>query len=158
MNRKKITAIFYCCIIINQLFQTITASQYAPNIFFSKPSKDVANQSNFSIGFSAGFANKAFNANGETVPFLQQYGTEDFLNRFIEPSLGPDNLTSAGLGHISGKYHFKQFRFIYEQNIHHKLLFGAEISLQDLSITNITPEFISSEYPLSDNQITYLNK
>ena len=138
---------------IISFFQTMQASQYAPNIYYSNPFKDEPFLSNPAITFSAGFANKAFDENGKTVPFLQQYGTEDFLQRFVDPSLSHDDLTSAGQGLITGDFHFKQYLFLYEQNISHKLLFGTIISLQDYTVNNIRAEFIPDNQPLSQDQI-----
>lgn len=158
MNRRKLIILFFCLIITTQFFQTMNASQYNPNGFFLKPFKDLPYHTNASISFSAGSANTAFDRNGKTVPFLQQYGPEDFLERFVNPSIGLDNLESAGQGHISGIYQFKQYRFAYGHNIFHQLVFGTVFAIQDISITNINAKFIESEYPLSSNQINYLDK
>lgn len=136
----------------------IYASQYAPNIFLIKALDDTPYTATTSFSFSGGYATQAFDRNGKKVPFLQQYGKEDFLLRFIDPSLGPDNLESAGQGHISGKYHFKQYRFVYAKNIYHHLFFQAIMAIQDLSINDISAEFIDSEIPLSQDQINYLHK
>ncbi len=155
---KKIKTTLYCLIIISCFFQTIQASQYNPNVYYAKPLNDEPFISNASITYSAGFANEAYDRNGKTVPFLQQYGSEDFLERFVNPALGQDNIASAGQGHISGQYHFKQYRFAYSKNIYHQLFFGTVISLQDITITNITPEFLASEYPLSAEKSTYLEQ
>lgn len=156
MNKKIATVI--CCffIIMAQLFQTTFASHYAPHVYYAKPSKDEPYLANASLNFTAGFANQAYNAQGTAVPFLQQYGPEDFLLRFVDPSLGPDNLASAGQGYISGNYEFKQMIFALEKNIFHQLLFGIISSFQDLSVTNITPKFIDEEISLAQN--TYLEK
>ena len=158
MHTKYITKIICSLIVMHQLCQTTFASQYAPNIYYVKPFDDTPFLSNSSLTFSAGFANEAFNKNGDKVPFLQQYGAEDFLLRFINPSLSQDNTESAGQGKISGQYHFKQFRFMYTKNIFHHLFFGAITAIQDISITNIYPEFMNFEYPLSPDQITYLHE
>ena len=158
MNRRKLIILFFCLIITTQFFQTMNASQYNPNGFFLKPFKDLPYHTNASISFSAGSANTAFDRNGKTVPFLQQYGPEDFLERFVNPSLGPDNLESAGQGHISGIYQFKQYRFAYEHNIFHQLIFGTVFEIQDISITNINASFLQDEYPLSLDQINYVEK
>lgn len=158
MNRRKLIILFFCLIITTQFFQTMNASQYNPNGFFLKPFKDLPYHTNASITFSAGSANNAFDQNGKTVPFLEQYGPEDFLQRFVNPSIGLDNLESAGQGHISGIYQFKQYRFAYEHNIFHQLIFGTVCAIQDISITNINAQFIESEYPLSSDQINYLEK
>lgn len=157
MNKKTISIICYF-VIMYQLCQTATASHYAPNVYYARPSKDEPHLANPSITFTAGFANEAYNRNGQSVPFLQQYGKEDFLLRFIDPSLGPDNLESAGQGLISGKYHFKQLNFVCEKNIFHKLLIGFITSFQDLSITEITPKFIYEEASLLPSQVVYLEK
>lgn len=158
MNKKIATLI--CCffIIMAQLCQTISASHYAPHIYYAKPSKDEPYLTNASLNFTAGFANQAFNANGASVPFLQQYGPEDFLLRFVDPSLGPDNLETAGQGYISGKYQFKQMIFAIEKKIFHQLLFGMISSFQDLCVTNITPKFIDEEISLMPSQTIYLEK
>lgn len=156
---KKITTIICCLfIIINQLCQTISASHYAPNIYYAKPSKDEPYLANPSLNFTAGFANEAFDAHGKAVPYMQQYGTEDFLLRFINPSLGPDSLETAGQGYISGKYHFKQMNFSFEKNIFHHLLFGIISSFQDLTVSDIMPEFIYEEASLLPSQVVYLEK
>ena len=156
---KKITTIICCFfIIINQLCQSISASHYAPNIYYAKPSKDEPYLANPSLNFTAGFANEAFDAHGTSVPYLQQYGPEDFLLRFIDPSLGPDNLETAGQGYISGKYHFKQMTFLFEKNMFHHILFGIISSFQDLTITDITPKFIYAENSLLPSQVVYLEK
>ena len=157
MNKKIKTMVYGFAIFIS-FFQTISASQYAPNVYYAKPFNDDPFASNASITFSAGYANEAYDANGNTVPFLEQYGPEDFLERFIYPELGQDNTDSAGQGKISGQYHFKQYRFSYSQNIVHQLFFGAVMVIQDITISNITPQFLPSEMPLSPDQISYLEQ
>lgn len=157
-NNHKLKIFFYCVAVIGMLHQTISASQYTPNIFFFKPSKDEAYLLDSSITYSNGFATSAFDKNGDTVPFLSQYGPEDFLERFIDSSLGPDNLDSAGQGMFSGLYKFQQYRFEFQKNISHKIIIGTIFSFQDISITNINPEFITQGEPLSTHQINYLEK
>ena len=154
---KKIKTMVYSFAILISFFQTISAIQYAPNVYYVKPFSDDPFAAQPTITFSAGFANQAFDATGNKVPFLEQYGPEDFLERFIHPELGQDNTDSAGQGKISGEYHFKQFLFSCSKNIGHKLFIGAIFAFQDITINNITPRFLSSEYPLSPDQITYLN-
>lgn len=158
MNKKNITILFFAIVIATQFVQTVKASQYFPNIYYFKPSKDEPYAATPSITFSAGFANTAFNKQGETVPFLSQYGPEDFLERFINPSLGPDNLDSAGQGNLTADFHFKQFRFAYEKSIYHHLIFGTIFTFQDLAMTNIKAHFLPNEYPLQQNQIQYLQE
>ena len=157
MNKNIKIAVYGFMIVIG-LLQTLPASQYAPNVYYTKPFNDDLFATNASVTFSAGYANEAYDANGNTVPFLEQYGPEDFLERFIHPELGQDNTDSAGQGAISGKYHFKQFRFACSQNIFHKLFIGAIIVMQDITISNITPQFLPSQMPLSPDQISYLEK
>lgn len=158
MNKKIVNLLCWLCIFSTQLFQTVFASHYAPHVYYAKPSKDEPYLTNVSLNFTAGFANQAFNAQGNSVPFLQQYGPEDFLLRFIDPSLGPDNLASAGQGYISGKYQFKQMIFAIEKNIFHQLLFGMISSFQDLSVNNITPKFIDTDTSSASSQALYLEK
>lgn len=143
---------------MSQLCQTTFASSYFPNIYYIKPSNEEPYLFSPSITYTAGFANEAFNKDGKSVPYLQQYGPEDFLLRFVDPSLGPDNLESAGQGYISGKYHFKQFNFIFEKNIFHYLLIGMMSVYQNLDISDITPRFIYDETSLLPSQVAYLEK
>lgn len=158
MNKKIIISICCLLIVIHQLIEKTFASHYAPNIYYAKPSKDEPYLANPSLNFTAGFANEAFDANGKSVPYLQQYGSEDFLLRFIDPSIGLDSLETAGQGYISGKYHFKQMNFSLEKNIFHHLLIGVISSFQDLTITDITPEFMYEDTSLLPSQAVYLEK
>jgi len=139
-------------------YENIQSSQYGPTTFYNKPYSSEPYFFDSSITFTAGQTNKAFNQNHETVPFLSQYGYEDFLNKFIDQTLSNDNITSQGHGELSGKYEFEQLQLSLYKNIHNNLFIFITTSIDNLTVKSITAKFAPTEEPLTDNQIIYLEK
>jgi len=158
MNHTCIEKKLYLFFIIFLQGNILQSSQYAPNIQFHKPYSTEPYLSSSSSTFSATHTSQAFNENSELVPYLQQFGNEDFLEKFINPSLDRDDTTSLGRGSLSGEYHFKQLFLGSYKNIHRNMFIGFSAIIQDLSIDNITGDFVESEYPLTETQIDYLDK
>ena len=112
MKFKNIITLFICIFITTQqALCTLSVSQYAPDSFFQKPYFSQDHFANISTIFSSGYAVNAFNKNSQKVPFLQQFGNENFLERFVDPSLPRNNLTSLGTGQLSGNFQYRQFNY-----------------------------------------------
>ncbi len=112
MKYKKnlsICLIFLCTLAFNHTMQAIlSVSQYKPDSFIQKPYFVQDDFTNISSSFSGGFASQAFNKNGKKVPYLQQFGSEDFLKRFTDSSLAHDDTQSFGQGQLTGEFHVRE--------------------------------------------------
>jgi len=159
MKFKNSIKILFCLIFsVQKTSCTLSVSQYAPDSFFQKPYFDQNNFSNISVNFSGGYATQAFNQENQKVPFLQQFGPEDFLQRFIDHSLDRNNITSLGQGQLSGNFHYRQIIIAAYKNIFHHLFIEGATVIQDLTVNSISAEFIPAETPLTNPQIVYLEK
>jgi len=159
MKFKSLVLLFLCFSnITQQIFCTLTVSQYASDSFFQKPYYSEKNFENIFTNFTTGYAKNAYNTNGDRVPFLQQFGNEDFLQRFVDPTLNPDNITSLGQGQLTGDFQYRQFILSSYKNIMRHLFIEAATSIQDITVSNITAAFIAPEESLTSDQVTYLNK
>ena len=129
----------YLCITI--IYVTpLCASQYGPGLLFHKPYNPKPYVSNYFMTYSAGQTDSGYNKNGAVVPFLQEYGTEDFLRKFIDPNLPKNNIEKIGTVNLSGTFKFQQVNFSYLKNIHHNLFIGIATSIRNLSINAITTD------------------
>ncbi|MBP6870340.1 hypothetical protein KBC04_05630 [Candidatus Babeliales bacterium] len=115
----------------------IQASSYGPSLLFHKPYCAEKYLADFFMSFSAGQTDEAYNRNGQVVPFLQQYGSEDLLKRFLDYSLPKNDNESAGIINFSGIFNFQRLNFFYHKNICHNLFFGISTSIQNLSVNQI---------------------
>src|SRR3989339_2023038 len=159
MKFKNIIAIFFCfSLSTNQIFCTLSVSQYAPDSFFQKPYFNEKLFANISTIFSGGYATQAFNNQSQRVPFLQQFGNEDFLNKFVNPSLSHDDISSMGIGQLTGNFRYRQFIASCYKNIFHDIFIEAATVIQDLTVDSISADFIQSETPLTEEQIQYLHQ
>lgn len=159
MKFKNIIAIFFCfSLSTNQIFCTLSVSQYAPDSFFQKPYFNEKLFANISTIFSGGNASQAFNNQSYKVPFLQQFGNEDFLNKFIDPSLSRHDISSMGNGQLTGDFEYRQLIVSCYKNIFHDVFIEAATVVQDLTVNSISADFAPAEMPLTDEQINYLNQ
>lgn len=136
--------------------QSLQASQYWPNsvLFKSMPESPYLAAPNITI--SGAYAKDAYNADGKSVPFLQQYGSEDLLKRFVDTTLPSDSVESMGNGLISGEYHFRQLITQCSKNIMHGFFIGLEFVFQDLTVSSINVDYAPSEEQLTAEQKDYL--
>lgn len=157
MKFKNVIAIFFCFFTLTEkIFCTLTVSQYAPDSFFQKPYFNETLFTNISTIFSGGYADKAFNNQSQRVPFLQQFGDEDFLKKFINPSLHRSDISSMGIGKLSGNFEYRQLIVSCYKNIFNDIFIEAATVVQDLTVNSITADFVSSQAPLTPDQISYL--
>lgn len=157
MKLKNVIVIFFCfSISIDPLLPTLSVSQYAPDSFFQKPYFNQKLFTNVSTIFSGGYADQAFNQESQKVPFLQQFGNEDFLQKFIDPTINRNDMTSLGQGQLSGNFQYRQFIASCYKNIFHDLFIEAATVIQDITVDKITANFTESSTPLTDEQIAYL--
>ncbi len=156
MNFKMFPHIVFCVLITILLSENLQASQYWPNALFFKSVPEQPYFAGINVTMSGAFAHDAYNNAGHSVPFLQQYGNEDLLKRFVNPTLSPDNMESMGEGQLSGKYQFRQLIVQSFKNIMHGFFIGAELVFQDISVSSINVDFIPEEYPLTVEQESYL--
>ena len=154
MNLKKIAILGFFFIVCCS--QSLRASQYWPNSVLFKSMPEVPYLVAPNVTISGAFAKDAYNSSGEKVPFLQQYGSEDLLKRFVDSTLPSHNIESMGSGLISGEYHFRQLITQCSKNIMHGFFIGLELVFQDLTVNSIDVNFAPSEEPLTIEQKDYL--
>lgn len=138
MNRRYIFAIIFIIISLNPVI--LHSSSYGPSLIFHKPYDNTPYLADYYMSFSAGQTDKAFNKNGQTVPFLQQYGSEDLLKKFLDPSLPKNNAETFGTIDFSGTFNFQRLNLFYSKNIFHDMFIGIATSIQNLSINEIKLE------------------
>jgi hypothetical protein len=116
----------------------LQASTYGPGLLFHKPYSPAPYESCFYMAFTEGNTTQAYNENGVVVPYLQEYGPEDFLKRFIDTTLPKTNIETLGTIDFSGKFNFEQLNLFYNKNIHKNLFIGLATSIRNLSLTGIS--------------------
>lgn len=126
----------YAIVIIVQAV-TLSASSYGPSLIFHKPYSPKPYIADYYMSFSAGQTEQAYNKNGQVVPFLQQYGSEDLLKRFLDPTLPKNDNESAGVINFSGIFNYQRLNLFYHKNIHDNLFIGISTSIQNLSVNQI---------------------
>lgn len=135
MNQKYIFYIILVTISLN--YTKLNSSSYGPSLLFHKPYNNTPYLADYYMSFSAGQTDQAYNKNGQTVPFLQQYGSEDLLKKFLDPSLPQNNIERLGTIDFSGTFNFQRLNLFYSKNIDHDMFIGIATTIQNLSINNI---------------------
>lgn len=160
MKYKKnlaIAFIFLCSAMIHQkLPAVLTVSQYKPDSFLQKPSFSQDYFTNISCIFSGGSATQAYNNNGEKVPCLQQFGTENLLKKFTDSSISTTSVESFGQGELTGEFHVQELIVSCYKNMTHGLFIEGATTVQNLLLNSISIDFISTPIKLTDEQIDYL--
>jgi hypothetical protein len=138
MQRQSISklCIYLLCFIIFQS-NFLQASTYGPGLLFHKPYSTEPYHTCFYMSFAEGNTTQAYNEAGGIVPYLQEYGQEDLLKRFIDPTLPKDNVETLGTIDLSGVFSFEQLNISLSKNIHHNLFIGVSTSIRNLSINSI---------------------
>ena len=116
---------------------SLQASTYGPGLLFHKPYNAKPYESCFYMAFTEGNTTQAYNQNGAVVPYLQEYGPEDFLKRFIDTTLPKDNIETLGTIDFDGKFNFEQLNLFYVKNIHKQLFIEIATSIRNLSLNKI---------------------
>ncbi|MBP6870341.1 hypothetical protein KBC04_05635 [Candidatus Babeliales bacterium] len=142
----------------NSLYSVLTMSQYKPDSYFQKPYFTQDYFTDISCIFSGGFANSAYNNNNNKVAFLQQFGTEDLLKKFVDTTLPSNNIESFGQGLLSGNFHLREIILSSYKNIVRGFFIEGSTAIQDLSINNIDVNFVQTAVPLSQEQLIYLER
>jgi hypothetical protein len=106
--------------------------------------------------FSSSYADNAFNEQGEKVSFLQQFGAQPLLQRFVDPSITNDD--SIGKGLYSGQLHIQELNVSCIKNLTHGFFIQAGTVIQNTTIDTISINYTPSESPLSPEQINYLEQ
>ncbi|MGZ6250498.1 MAG: hypothetical protein ACXWL2_00560 [Candidatus Chromulinivorax sp.] len=150
--KKNIIYIYF--ILIN--FQNLFASLSGPEIFFYTPQKTKKEMGEFDMTVSAGKTNKGFNRYGAIVPFLQEYGSEDLLLRFLDPTLPDTNTEKLGSILFTGDLNITRFNLYYSKNICHNLFFGIGTIPQSLTAGNINMD-ITLDRQLTQDETFLLN-
>lgn len=159
---KKIYTVKLISILI-AIFNTtlLYSSVYGPGLLFYKPYEAEPYESYFFMSYTGGQTDQGYDKNGIVVPYLNTYGNEAFLRRFIDASLPPDSIESIGVMNFLGTFKFQQVNIIYVKNIHNHLFIGTSTSIRNLNINNITTQIIytsndltPTEFALSENFIT----
>lgn len=136
-------AIVRFCIIVCLLtlqILTISASTYGPGLLFHKTYPTDPYHAFYYMSCTAGTTNQAYNEAGNVVPYLQEYGREDFLRRFIDPSLPPTDSQTLGCIDFFGTFNFQQLNIMFSKNIHHNLFMGIGTSIRNLGINSISAD------------------
>lgn len=116
---------------------SLWASSYGPGLLFHKPYSTKPYDTTFYMSFAEGNTTQAYNESGKVVPYLEEYGQEDFLKRFIDPTLPKTDVQKIGTIDLSGKFSFEQLNIFLSKNIHDNLFIGLTSSVRNLSITSI---------------------
>ncbi|MDP3788060.1 MAG: hypothetical protein Q8Q60_01920 [Candidatus Chromulinivorax sp.] len=140
LRQSKLPLLAYLCFAIFQI-APLWASTYGPGLLFHKKYDPKPYEANFYMSFTAGQTDEAYNKNGQAVPFLQEYGNEDLLRQFINPSLDPTNIESLGKLNLSGHFTFQQLNLYYYKGIHHNLFIAAGTTIQNIGINSIAMDF-----------------
>lgn len=155
---KKLTFLSIIFLVINfQAFAT-TSSNFINNQFLHKPLLSHPKLINFTTGFTYSSANKAFDAQGKQVSYLQQYGAEDMLKRFTDASLKRTDTTSFGSGFLTGKVASKQLKTAWSYNFNTHWNIEYNMTIQDATIKNIAAQFEQDASTLTLAQKTYLEQ
>ncbi|MGZ6254854.1 MAG: hypothetical protein ACXWL5_02630 [Candidatus Chromulinivorax sp.] len=136
--------LFFC-------FQYVDASNYGPELIFHKPFLPDKEVGSLFMNLSGGKTNKGFNRHGAVVPFLQEYGSEDLLLRFIDPLIPNTDVTKLGTINFSGNLSLTRLNLHYVKNICSDLFFAIGTVPQNLTAGDISMD-ITLDHPLSDNQ------
>jgi hypothetical protein len=115
------------------------ASNYGPSLLFHKPYSTEQHLGSIFVNYCAGKTSQGFNRNGQIVPFLQEYGSEDLLRRFIDADAGKDSIESLGKIAFSGTLGFERLNLGYSKNIHRHCFIGIGTVVQNLQVDDITP-------------------
>ncbi len=127
----------WLCIAVLQSV-SLQASTYGPGLLFHKPYSAEPYLSTFYMAFTQGNTTQAYNQSGAVVPYLQEYGPEDFLKQFIDKTLPKTNIESLGTIDFSGSFNFEQLNLFYNKNIHKNLFIGIATSIRNLSLNSIS--------------------
>lgn len=158
-SKKNVISIFiFVCsaAFFHNISAVLTISQYKPDSFFQKPYFLQDEFNSISTIFSGGFAHQAYSHSGQKVPYLQQFGSEDLLARFTDPSLPIHDTQSMGQGLLTANFHIREMILSCYKNIQHGFFIEAATVIQDLCMNSISVTFQPSSPPLTDEQITYL--
>ena len=92
-------------------------SFFQPTTSICQPALARKHNALFDTTVSYSFADQAFNTDHKKVPLLQQFGSEDFLKRFIDPTLSQTNTSSWGNILLNAKARNLQYDFCCSYNI-----------------------------------------
>jgi hypothetical protein len=130
----------------------LTMSQYKPDSSFQKPYVTQDYFTNISWNLSGGSTAHAYTAQGTQVNFLQQFGTEDLLQRFIDQSLPVSDTTSIGKGTLKGEFHVRELILGCYKNINHGFFIEGATAIQDLFIDAINVQLVPTPSQITDEQ------
>lgn len=149
--------ILFCALFISyDIAAVLTVSQYKPDSFFQKPYFIQDNFMNISSVFSGGFASQAYNESGHKVPYLQQFGSENLLKNFTDPSLPKNSLETFGQGLLTGEFHVRELILSSYKNMTKGFFIEGAVAIQNLLIDAISVQYVDTPIALTDDQITYL--
>lgn len=159
--KKKISILFTILLSLNyyhNLRAVLSMSQYKPDSYFQKPYFAQDNFANFSCIYSGGFANSAYNNKSNKVNYLEQFGSEDLLKNFIDPTLAKNNIENFGTGNLSGNFHIRELILSCYKNMQRGFFIEAATVIQDLSINSIKLNFTQELLPATEDQNKYLEE
>ena len=124
----------YRIIFLLSFFSYLDASQYGPNMLFQKPYDTQDYMGNFTGTFCVGKTDQSYNESGQIVPFLKNYGKQDFFLDFIDPTAGRDLINKIGTIDFSGEIAFQSMNLSYYKNIMHHMFLGLGTIVQNLNV------------------------
>ncbi len=131
--------ISYLCITSLCINSLCFASHYGPSLLFHKPYSTEPALGSIFVNFCGGKTSQGYNRNGQIVPFLQEYGSEDLLRRFMDTTVSKDDTESLGKIAFAGTLGFERLNLAYSKNIHHHCFIGIGTVIQNLQVGDIKP-------------------
>jgi hypothetical protein len=143
-----VTVVFYLCLIC---CSSIFHAGYGPELMFYKPCFADHEAGYLGAKLAGGKTSKGYNRDGTVVPFLQEFGSEDLLLRFLDPSIPNTDTTKLGDILFSGSLSLTRLLLCYYKNICRHMFLGIGTIAQNLTAGSITMD-IDLKQPLTEKQ------
>lgn len=148
MKIKNIIKLFIVVCTTNNLL----CSYFQPSTRISEPVLARAHNALFDTTVSYSFADQAYNQQHQKVPLLQQYGAENFLQRFINKDLASTDTSSWGDILFTGKSKNLQLDLCTVYTIKNNFFVALSLTAIDFKLSNINASY-THENPTNDQQI-----
>jgi hypothetical protein len=110
------------------------ACDYGPGLLFHKTYDTEPYLGSMFVNYTAGSTSKSYDKHGQVVPFLQEYGSDDLLHRFIDPMLSQTNTETIGQIKFTGNLDFERLYLFYCKNIHRNCFIAIGTMIQNMQI------------------------
>ncbi|MGZ6254645.1 MAG: hypothetical protein ACXWL5_01480 [Candidatus Chromulinivorax sp.] len=142
----------------SNILPMLSVSSYKPESYFQKPYFDQDYFTNISTIFSGGSANQAFNSQGTKVPYLEQFGPENLLAQFTDATISNNDTNSFGLGKLNGNFSAQELILTCYKNMEQGFFMQGAIVIQNLTLSNISINYMSTAIEPTPEQMTYLEQ